>query len=88
MAVHIGPLFSIVRSVKTAQDACSLIGQYWDPGEKLQKAIADTRNLLQGNEINWDKVNKDVQWLGVNFEQEVRDVRRDKQFDRGSGDGE
>ncbi len=35
-------------------------GQYWDPGEKLQKAIADTRNLLQGNEINWDKVNKDV----------------------------
>jgi len=53
--------------------------QYWDPGGNLQKAITDTRNLLQGDKINWDKVNKDVHWLGVNFEQEVRDVGRDKQ---------
>ncbi len=56
-------------------------GQYWDPGWKLQKAIADTRKLLQGDKINWEKVNKDVNWLGVNFEQEVRDVHRDKQDD-------
>jgi len=58
-------------------------GQYWDPGGNLQKAIADTRNLLQGDKINWDKVNKGVRWLGVNFEQEVRDVSRDKQDDVG-----
>ena len=58
-----------------------LTGQYWDPDGNLQKAIADTRNLLQGDKINWDKVNKDVHWLGVNFEQEVRDVHRDKQYD-------
>ncbi len=57
-------------------------GQYWDPSGNLQKAIADTRNLLPGDEINWHKVNKDVQWLGVNFEQEVRDVRSDKESDR------
>ena len=56
-------------------------GQYWDPDGNLQKAIADTRNLLQGDTINWDKVNKDVHWLGVNFEQELRDVGRDKQDD-------
>ncbi len=56
-------------------------GQYWDPSGNLQKAIADTRNLLQGDKINWDKVNKDVRWLGVNFEQEVRDVDRDKNID-------
>ncbi len=61
-------------------------GQYWDPGGNLQKAIADTRNLLQGDKINWDKVNKDVRWLGVNFEQEVRDVDRDKEDDRDGGD--
>jgi len=60
-------------------------GQYWDPGGNLQKAIADTRNLLQGDKINWDKVNKDVRWLGVNFEQEVGDVRREKQDDHGGG---
>ena len=60
-------------------------GQYWDPGGNLQKAIADTRNLLQGDKINWDKVNKDVQWLGVNFEEEVRDVERDKDDDSDRG---
>lgn len=57
-------------------------GQYWDPGGNLQKAIADTRNLLQGDKINWDKVNDNVGSLGVNFEQEVRDVRSDKDTDR------
>ncbi len=61
-------------------------GQYWDPGGNLQKAIADTRDLLQGDKINWDKVNKYVHWLGVNFEQEVRDVHRDKQNDNDGGD--
>ena len=61
-------------------------GQYWDPDGELQKAIADTRNLLQGDKINWDKVTKSVHWLGVNFEQEVRDVHRDKQYDTDGGD--
>ncbi len=69
------------------------MGQYWDPSGNLQKGIADTRALLNradvsypqmmlwGGLINWDKVNKDVHWLGVNFEQELRDVGRDKQDD-------
>lgn len=61
-------------------------GQYWDPGGKLQKAIADTQTLLQGDKINWDKVKKDIHWLGVNFEEEVRDVERDEQDDVGLGD--
>ncbi len=56
-----------------------ITGQYWDPSGNLQKGIADTRTLLQGEKINWDKVNENVQWLGVNFEQEVRDVERDEQ---------
>jgi len=49
-------------------------GRFWDPSGNLQKGIADTRTLLQGEKINWDKVNDNVRWLGVNFEQEVRDV--------------
>ncbi len=63
-------------------------GQYWDPSGNLQKGIADTRNLLQGENINWDKVNDDVLWLGVNFEQEVRDVRTDEERDRGDNGGD
>ncbi len=63
-------------------------GQYWDPSGKLQKGIADTRTLLQGDKINWDKVNDNVRWLGVNFEEEVRDVRQDKLRTRGGGNGD
>ncbi len=62
-----------------------ITGQYWDPSGDLQKGIADTRALLQGGLINWDKVNKDVHWLGVNFEEEVRDVERDKDDDSDRG---
>ncbi len=57
-----------------AFDGSSDTGQYWYPSGNLQKGIADTRNLLQGDSINWDKVNDNVRWLGVKFEQEVRDV--------------
>ncbi len=31
--------------------------------------------MLQGDGIDWDDVNKNIHWLGKNFEQEVRDVR-------------
>ncbi len=61
-------------------------GQYWDPSGKLQKGIAHTRTLLQGEKIIWDKVNDNVRWLGVNFEQEVRDVQLDEQDDRRDDD--
>jgi len=54
-------------------------GRFWDPSGNLQKGIADTRTLLQGEKINWDKVNDNVLWLGVNFEQEVRDVQSNLQ---------
>jgi len=62
-----------------------ITGQYWDPSGNLQKGIADTRTLLQGDKTNWDKVIEDVHWLGVNFEQEVRDVRQAEQ-DEDAGD--
>jgi len=65
-----------------------ITGQYWDPSGHLQKGIADTRTLLQKEKINWDKVNDDVLWLGVNFEQEVRDVRTDEERDRGGNGGD
>ena len=70
----------------SSSDGRGITGQYWDPDGTLQKAVASTRILLQGNKINWDTVNKDVHWLGVNFEQEARDVHRDKQNEHYSND--
>jgi tetratricopeptide (TPR) repeat protein len=54
-------------------------GRYWDPGRRLQRAIADTRALLQPDRIDWDRVNRDVHSLALNFEQEVRDVQSQRQ---------
>ncbi len=60
-------------------------GQYWDPGGRLQRGIADTQALLQADRIDWNRVNRDVHWLGLNFEQEVRDVRTSREDSRRRG---
>jgi len=60
-------------------------GQYWDPGGRLQRGIADTQKLLQADRIDWNRVNRDVHWLGLNFEQEVRDVRTSREDSRRRG---
>ena len=60
-------------------------GQYWDIDGHLRKGIAGTRELLQADRINWDKVEKDIRWLAVNFEEEAQEVLREKQHE-GSGD--
>jgi len=63
-------------------------GQYWDPDGQLRKGIADTRDLLRPNRIDWDKVEKNVRWLAVNFEEEAEEVSREKQADPSGGDDE
>jgi len=53
-------------------------GQYWDPAGKLQRAIAETQGLLGEDSINLVRVNENVRWLGENFEEEIEEVREDK----------
>ncbi len=57
-------------------------GRYWDPGRRLQRGIADTQALLQADRIDWNRVNRDVHRLALNFEQEVRDVRTQRDSER------
>ena len=57
-------------------------GQYWDPGGHLQRGIAETRGLLQAERIDWARVDENVQWLGVNFDEEIEEVRREKDRER------
>ena len=61
-------------------------GQYWDTDGQLRKGIADTRELLRADRINWEKVEEDVRWLAVNFEDEAQEVLREKQNEGGGGD--
>ncbi len=61
-------------------------GQYWDTDGHLRKGIADTRELLRPDGINWDKVEKNVRWLAVNFDDEAQEVLREKQNEGGDDD--
>ncbi len=63
-------------------------GQYWDPDGRLRKGIADNRDLLRADRINWDKDEKDVRCLAMNFEEEAEDVLREKDDDLGGGYGD
>ena len=58
-------------------------GDYWDTSGRLRKGVTDTQKLLRAEKIDWDKVDKDIHWLGVNFEDEGRSVLDDKASDRG-----
>ncbi len=54
-------------------------GRFWDPGAKIQQSIAAIRALLERDAVPWDLVNDDIHSLALNLEQEVRDVRDQKE---------
>jgi len=92
----VSPLFSVQSELDAGLEALNawLVdlpgshpdGLYWDPDGRLRKGIAETRELLRADRINWDKVEKDVRWLAVNFEEEAQEVFREKQNDSGGAD--
>ncbi len=61
-------------------------GQYWDPDGHLKKGIVQTQDLLSEENINIAKVDKSVRWLGKEFEEEIEQVRDDKQPDQEDDD--
>jgi len=66
-------------------------GELWDPGDYLAKEIAGTLTLLQAEEVNWREINENVVRLARKFDEEIDEVRTDKEFevdeDDGGGDG-
>ncbi len=97
MKAPVSPLFPVQSELDAGLEALNawLVGlpgshpdgQYWDTDGRLRKGIAETRELLRAARINWDKVEKDVRWLAVNFEDEGQAVLREKQ-NGGGGDDE
>ncbi len=61
-------------------------GQYWDPSGRLKNGIVETRGLLRAETINLARVDENVRWLGKEFEEEIEDVRDDKQREREDDD--
>ena len=56
-------------------------GELWDPGDYLAKEIGETLTLLQAEEVDWRAINESVVSLARNFDDEIDEVKRDKQFE-------
>jgi len=62
-------------------------GELWDPGDYLAREIGQTLKLLQAEEVNWRAINENVVRLARNFDDEIDEVKRDKQFEINEDDG-
>ena len=61
--------------------------ELWDPGDYLANEIAQTIKLLQGEEVNWRKIDENVVRLAKDFDDEIDEVQRDYQFEVNDDDG-
>jgi len=53
----------------------------------LANEIGETLKLLQGEEVNWRKVDENVVQLAKDFDDEIDEVERDHQFEVNDDDG-
>jgi len=63
-------------------------GAFWDPGDYLAKNIAQTLTLLEEEEIDRQAVTDNVIWLARNFDEEINEVKTDRQREAEEDDGD
>ncbi len=63
-------------------------GMLWDPGNYLAKGIAQTLTMLEAEEINRRAITENVVWLARNFDEEIDEVKTDRDYERAEDDGE
>lgn len=52
------------------------IGQYWDPGRDIRRAIQSDLALISGKDLDWQTLIADTEWLAMRMEQESDLARR------------
>lgn len=52
------------------------IGQYWDPGRDIRRAIQSDLAMISGKDLDWQMLIADTEWLGIRMEQESDLARR------------
>lgn len=52
------------------------IGQYWDPGRDIRRAIQNDLAMISGKDLDWQMLIADTEWLGIRMEQESDLARR------------
>ena len=61
--------------------------EFSDPGDSLANEIGEILKLLQGEEVNWRKVDENVVQLAKDFDDEIDEVERDQLYEVNDDDG-
>jgi len=65
----------------------STYGQFWDPRREIRSEIQGSLAMIEGREMNLEKVIASGEWLGKNMEEEIDLARRDEDNAYKQGDG-
>lgn len=57
-------------------------GQYWDTRREIRSAIQRDLAMIDGKDLDWQKLISDSEWLGRKVEEEIDLARRDEREDR------
>ena len=57
-------------------------GQYWDPAHDIRKAIDSDLAMINGRDIDWQRLIADGEWIAMRMEEEGDKARRDEQRER------
>jgi tetratricopeptide (TPR) repeat protein len=52
------------------------IGQYWDPGRDIRRAIQSDLAMISGKDLDWQTLIVETEWLGIRMEEESDRARR------------
>lgn len=64
-------------------------GHYWDPGSVLENEIDNLLAMIDGGEVRWQRVAPSLEWLGIEFEEEIDRAWEDqRQDDDDDGDSQ
>jgi tetratricopeptide (TPR) repeat protein len=62
------------------------IGQFWDPGRDIRRAIQSDLAMISGRDLDWQRLIANTEWLGIRMEQESDLARRQQAHDQYPGD--
>ncbi|MGB7952123.1 MAG: hypothetical protein WCH75_30920 [Candidatus Binatia bacterium] len=62
-------------------------GQYWDPGRDIRSAIQSDLAMIDGKDLDWQRLIANTEWLGIRMEEES-DLARKQEAQEMSRDSE
>jgi tetratricopeptide (TPR) repeat protein len=63
------------------------IGQFWDPDRDIRGAIQVNLVMIEGKDLDWQRLTADTEWLGIRMEQESDLARRQEAQERSRDSG-